>query len=163
MNEQEFSSEPANVLDSVKKVMNKSEKASLLFNNGFNCSQAVFSVFCEELGLNRETALKISCGFGGGMRNGEVCGAVTGAIMAISLKYGQSEEQDKASKEKTYELVKEFTDRFRERNGTMICKELLEVDLSDENGREIAREKGLFTNFCPRLVEEAVNILQEIL
>lgn len=143
--------------------MDKSENALLLFNQGFNCSQAVFSTFCEELGLDQETAMKISCGFGGGMRNGEICGAVTGAVMVIGLKYGQSKGEDKEAKQKTYEAVKEFTDRFKATNGSIICKELIDIDLSHENGIKFAREKGVFTNICPKLIKDAVDILKEIL
>lgn len=143
--------------------MNKSHEAYLLFNQGFNCSQAVFSVFCEDLGLDREVALKISCGFGGGMCQGEICGAVTGAVMALGLKYGQSYAEDKESKEKTYEIVKEFSNRFKDANGSIICKELLDFDLSKENARKIARERGLFTTICPKVIKDAVNILEDIL
>ncbi|MBC8061836.1 MAG: GNAT family N-acetyltransferase [Clostridiaceae bacterium] len=144
-------------------VTNKSEKAALIFNQGFNCSQAVFSVFCEELGLGEEVALKISCGFGGGMCQGEVCGAVTGAVMALGLKYGQSKSEDTESKEKTYEVVKEFCDSFKAIHSSIICKDLLDFDLSKENGRKIAREKGLFTNKCPKAIKDAINILEQIL
>jgi len=143
--------------------MNKLENASLLFNQGFNCSQAVFSVFCEELGLNREVALKISSGFGGGMCQGEICGAVTGAAMVLSLKYGQSKVGDKESKEKTYEIIKEFSERFKDVNRSIICKELLNFDLSKENARTLAREKGLFTTICPKMIRDTVIILEEIL
>ncbi|MFT5875131.1 MAG: C_GCAxxG_C_C family probable redox protein [Clostridium sp.] len=143
--------------------MNKFDEALLLFNQGFNCSQAVFSVFCEELGLNQEGALKISSGFGGGICQGETCGAVTGAVMVLGLKYGQCKVADNASKEKTYEIVKEFSYRFKNINGTIICKELLDFDLSRENARKIAKEKGLFTDICPKVIRNAVNILEEIL
>ena len=143
--------------------MNKCEEATLFFNQGFNCAQSVLLVFCEELGLDETSALKISCGFRGGMCNGEVCGAVSGAVMALGLKYGQSEVEDKAAKEKTYEIVKEFSSRFKFINGSLICKELLDFDLSIENGRKIAREKGLFSNVCPKVINDAVSILEDIL
>ena len=143
--------------------MDKLKNAELLFSQGFNCSQAVFSTFCEELGVDQETALKISCGFGGGMCNGEICGAVTGAVMVIGLKNGQGNGEDKESKEKIFEVVKEFTNRFQSVNGSIICKELLDFDLNQENGRKIAREKGLFKNTCPKMINDAVQILEEIL
>ncbi|MFT5873228.1 MAG: C_GCAxxG_C_C family probable redox protein [Clostridium sp.] len=143
--------------------MNKSEEALSLFNQGFNCSQAVFSVFCEELGLNKEGALKISCGFGSGICQGEICGAVTGSVMVLGLKYGQCKVADNESQEKTYEIVKEFSNRFKDINGTIICKELLDFDLSKENARKIAKQKGLFADICPKVIRNAVNILEEIL
>lgn len=143
--------------------MNKLENALLLFNQGFNCSQAVFSVFCEELGLEPRVALRIACGFGGGICQGETCGAVTGAVMVLGLKYGQSKVVDKESKEKTYEIIKEFSEKFKDVNQSISCKELLNFDLSKENGRALAREKGLFTSVCPKMIRDAVIILEEIL
>jgi len=144
-------------------IMNKSDEATMLFSKGFNCSQSVVSVFCEDLGLNQEVALKISCGFGGGMCQGEICGAVTGAVMVLGLKYGQNEAGDKEAKEKTYEIVKEFSNRFKDINGSIICKELLDFDLSKENARKIAKEKGLFTTICPKVIRDAVTILEDTL
>jgi len=143
--------------------MNKTDEAILLFNQGFNCSQAVFSVFCEELRLEQKAALKISCGFGGGMCQGEICGAVTGAVMALGLKYGQSDAEDIQAKGKTYEIVKEFSNRFKDINGSIICKDLLDFDLSKENAMQIARDRGLFTTICPKVIKDAVNILEDIL
>ena len=143
--------------------MNKSQEAVLLFNQGFNCSQAVFSVFCEEFGLDKNIALKISCGFGGGMCQGEICGAVSGAVMALGLKYGQNKGEDTESKEKTYEVVKDFNSRFKDINGSIICKELLDFDLSKENATKIAKEKGLFTTVCPKVITDAVRILEDVL
>ena len=84
--------------------MSKIDTAVSGFKEGFNCAQSVLSAFSEELGLTRETALKIACPFGGGMaRQAETCGAVTGAFMVIGLKYGQASKADKASKNRTYD------------------------------------------------------------
>lgn len=143
--------------------MNKEDYAVSCFKKGFNCSQAVFSVYSEELGLDPKIALKIACGFGGGMRQAETCGAVTGALMAIGLKYGQNEEGQEYAKENTYELVKEFINRFKSRNGSIICKELLEIDISTDEGRNIAREKELFTTICPKFIKDALEIVEEVL
>ncbi|MCX5858902.1 MAG: C-GCAxxG-C-C family protein [Proteobacteria bacterium] len=141
-----------------------SNKAVARFQEGFSCSQAVFSVFAEKHGLDRETALRISGAFGGGMaRMGLVCGAVTGAFMVIGLKYGKTEAKDEEAKEKTYQQVKNFVERFRAANGSMICKELLGFDLSVPKEAAQAKEKGLFKNLCPRLVKDAVEILEEML
>lgn len=110
-----------------------------------------------------DTALKISCGFGGGMRQGEVCGAVTGAIMVLGLKYGQNNEGDTGSKENTYRIVQEFNKKFRDKNGSIICRELLGCDVSTENGRKYAKDNGLFEKVCPKLISSAVDILKETL
>jgi C_GCAxxG_C_C family probable redox protein len=142
--------------------MDRINRAVARFKEGFNCSQAVLSVYGPQFGLFRETALKLACGFGGGMRMGQVCGAVTGAFMVLGLKYGQSDAENKKSKETTYRLVEEFTEKFRARNGSVICKELLGCDISTPEGLKTAIEKGLFRNFCPQIVQDAAEILEEM-
>ncbi len=143
---------------------NKSDSAVQCFTNGFNCAQAVFTTYCEELGLDKETALKISCAFGGGMGLiGETCGAVTGAFMVIGLKYGKSKADDNAAKDKTYALVKEFSKRFKAEFGSVNCKELLKYDIGNLEEMKKAAEEGLFKSLCPRLVKRATEIVEEIL
>jgi C_GCAxxG_C_C family probable redox protein len=142
----------------------KSEQVVRKFRKGFNCSQAVLSVYAEEFGLCRETALKIACGFGGGMgRMALTCGAVTGAFMVIGLKYGNVDANEKEIKEKTYGLVREFARRFEKCNGSSICRELLGCDISEPEGLRSAKENGLFTSVCPGLVQDAVEILEEMM
>lgn len=133
------------------------------FKNGLNCSQAVLVWYAEALGIDRETALKISCGFGGGMLQGDTCGAVTGALMTIGLKYGQRCEGDKEGKEKTYAMIKEFSQKFKCRRGTTICRELLKCDIWTEEGRKLANEKELFFKVCPGFISDAIDIVEEIL
>lgn len=143
---------------------NKSDSAVQCMSNGFNCAQSVFSSFCEELGLDRETALKISGAFGGGMgHTGEVCGAVSGAFMVIGLKYGKSKADDNAAKEKTYALVQEFSKRFKAEFGSVNCKELLKYDIGIVEEMKKAAEEGLFKSLCPMLVKRATEIVEEIL
>lgn len=141
----------------------KSDYAIDSFNCGFNCSQSVFSVFCEDLGLNKKLALKIACSFGGGMGLGEVCGAVTGAFLVLGLKYGQNDSEDKYSKAMNNLFVKDFASKFRKLNGSISCKELLEYDLSDESQLNDARQSGIFKTKCPKYVRDAVVLLEEIM
>lgn len=142
----------------------RADLAVQCFNNGFNCSQAVFTTYCEELGLDRETALKISGAFGGGMGHiGETCGAVTGAIMLIGLKYGKSKVDDNSAKEKTYSLVKEFAKRFKDDYSSVRCKDLIKYDISIDEELTKARDAGVFNSICPKLVIRAVEIVEEIL
>jgi C_GCAxxG_C_C family probable redox protein len=116
------------------------------------------------LGLDRARALRVAGAFGGGMaRMGETCGAVTGAFMAIGLKYGKTKAEDEGARDKTYELVGEFVARFKDRHGSIVCKELLGYDLSNPQEREAAKEKGLFDTLCPQLVRDATEMLEEIL
>ena len=91
----------------------KIEKAKDLFARKFHCSQAVFAAFAQELGITEEQALKIGACFGSGMRKGEVCGACTGALMALGLKFGQSNENDMDSRMKTNEVTDRFLDEFK--------------------------------------------------
>lgn len=143
--------------------MNRKEEAIALFNSGFNCSQAVLNVFSGLFKLDSETALKISSGFGSGMRRGQVCGAVSGALMVIGLKEGHYTSGDTGSKNKVNELVQDFELRFEKLNDSIICKELLKYDLSIENELAIIREKDLFNSVCPKLIQDAIDIIEEIL
>lgn len=144
--------------------MSKENVAVECFNNNYNCSQAVFSTYCEELGLSREHALKIACSFGAGMgRMAGTCGAVTGAFMLIGLKHGKYTDEDILSKDKTYELVREFSERFRVINGSICCKELLGCDISTSEGVKEAKEKGLWDSHCSGYVKEAALLVEELL
>lgn len=144
--------------------MDKVLKAIECFKEGFSCSQAVLSAFCQPLGLDRDIALKISQSFGGGMAHmGETCGAVTGAFMVIGLKHGRTRADDDLAKEKTYERVQEFVRRFRSRYGSIICRELLGCDLSKDDEVKKAQEKHLFDELCPKFVQTAAEILEDLL
>ena len=143
--------------------MNKKEKALEVFSSNFNCSQAVFSVFAEEYGLDKEIYLKIATSFGGGMRKGEVCGAATGALMGLGLNHGHYINEDLESKDKGYALTRQFVKEFEEINGSIICKILLGYDLSKEEELKILKEKDIFKSVCPRCIENAVDILERIL
>lgn len=139
------------------------EKANDLFSKKFHCSQAVFAAFAEELGLSEEQALKIGACFGSGMRKGEVCGACTGALMALGLKYGQAKEHELSSRIKTNEITDRFMATFIAENGSYMCRELLGCDLSTQEGIATALEKKLFSEFCPKMVESATRIAEDIL
>ena len=108
--------------------MNRKEQAEASFKEGFSCSQAVLAAFSDEFRIPRETALRISQGFGGGMaRMAETCGALTGAFMVIGLKHGRTRAEDDAAKEKTYALCHELVRRFRARHGSLLCRDLLRL------------------------------------
>jgi C_GCAxxG_C_C family probable redox protein len=144
--------------------MTKSEDALASFRSGFTCSSAVFSTFSAELGLDPEAAKKISCGFGAGIsKTGNICGAVSGAIMVIGLKYGKTKEGDDAATEKTRALVRKFMQEFTERHDSVNCTELLGYNLSKPEEYEKARDSKLFVTKCPELVGDAAAILEKIL
>ena len=144
--------------------MTKSDEALASFMSRFTCSSAVFSAFSEELGLDPDTAKKIACGFGAGIsRTGNICGAVSGALMVIGLKYGKTEKNDEAATEKTRALVRQFISKFSQKNGSVNCTELLGYDLSDPEAFSAARDSGLFMTKCPALVRDSADILEKIL
>lgn len=144
--------------------MNIKERSVALFNEGYCCSQAVFIPYAEQWGLDREPFLKITDAFGGGIGGmASICGAVSGAIMVIGLKYGRTRPDDNEAKQKTRTLVKEFVKQFKYRNGSFECKKLLGADISTAKGMALANAKGLFDSKCPKLVEDAVDILDGIL
>lgn len=129
----------------------------------FHCSQAVFAAFSEQLGLSKEQALKIGGCFGSGMGCGEVCGCVTGALMALGLRYGQSEVGDYESRAKEALIAKEFMDRFAETHGSCICRDLLGYDFAKPEDRTYLIETKLYGKICPALVESAARILSDML
>lgn len=143
--------------------MQRIEEAESLFAQGYNCAQAVFATFCE--GLDRETALRLACSFGGGMgKQGLTCGAVTGAYLAISLRHGASRLGDQAAREYSDEKIRRFTEQFRERHdGKLNCNDLLGRDRSDPAAVEFMRRQGIFEQICPRCVRDAAEILEAIL
>ena len=142
----------------------KAEMAVDIYNKGFNCAQAVFSSYSAEYGLDTTIAKKIGGAFAGGMAgNGEVCGAVVGALMLIGLKYGQHIEGDNDSKQKTIKIANEYIQIFKDEYGSIICRDLLKYDLSNEIEAQKARESGVFNTLCPVFVKYSVEIIEEIL
>ena len=136
--------------------MNSIEESVQIFEQGYVCSQAVFAAFCQDFGLEKDMALKIGACFGSGMRKGEVCGACTGALMALGLKYGDD-------KSKSNEVCERFLDEFENENGSYICRDLLGCDIRTEEGVEYVVKHNLFKEFCPKMVKSASIILDEIL
>ncbi|MDD1686984.1 C-GCAxxG-C-C family protein [Methanoregula sp.] len=142
----------------------KGDDAAALFAGGWSCSQAVCCAFARDFGIDEKTALMLSCGLGGGMgHTGNACGAVSGALMVIGMKYGRTELGDLASKEKTYEKAQEFIAEFRRRNESLSCTKLLGYDLSDPKQLAAAREAGAFKTKCPKFVRDAGEILETLL
>lgn len=146
--------------------MNEKERAVELFHEGYNCAQSVFTAFSYRFGIDEETAKKISAGLGGGVgRMREVCGAVSGAAMVIGSVCSATEGKDSDSKQKNYELVREFADRFIKRNGSIVCRELLGLDVKMENtAKPDSRTAEYYKKRpCDELVGDAAEILAEII
>jgi C_GCAxxG_C_C family probable redox protein len=147
--------------DSVKS--DEVKKTLACFNEGFNCTQAVLSTFGPQFGLDREQSVKIGGAFGSGMGMGETCGAVTGALMVIGLKHAGSKGRSLFSRDETEAVAREFVVQFKARNGTTECRELLGCDLGTPEGVKTAKKEKHFKKQCPKFVQDAAEILEEIL
>ncbi|HAN20639.1 MAG: hypothetical protein A2Y15_06505 [Clostridiales bacterium GWF2_36_10] len=144
---------------------NHSEKAAELFREGYNCAQSVFAAYCDVTNIDKETALKLSSSFGGGMgRLREVCGALTGAFMVAGIIYGYTSPADDIAKAEHYALIQKIAKKFKERNGTIICRELLELSEKHSLPTPVKRNEEYYaTRPCERFVYEAAEIMDEIL
>ncbi len=135
--------------------------ASEHFGRGHNCAQSVFAAFSDRLGLGPDLALRLSSPFGGGMaRKGEVCGALSGALMVLGMQYG-SERPER--KEEMYAIAREFIEQFETQHGTVLCRRLIGQDISTPAGLQAARDANLFHTICPAIVRETARALDEFL
>lgn len=143
---------------------NKIEEATAYFEGGCNCCQAIIMSYGPQFGLTKDVGLKLGTGFAGGIgRCGEVCGAVSGSIVVIGLKYGMTSESDSQARDRTFEVVNEFMNRFNAQHGSVRCRELLDCDISTPEGRKKAQDDGLFETKCPEFVKSAAEILEDLI
>lgn len=142
--------------------MDKKQIALDAMSKKFNCAQSTFVALSNEVGVSRENALKMAACFGGGMRCGEVCGAVTGALMVLGMKYGSCKEDDLIGKQFAGQKTMEFIKKFKEKNETILCRELLKYDANEPEKMIEAIQKG-HADVCPRVVCDAVEIVEEML
>ena len=141
-----------------------SDKAKELFLSGCNCSQAVLGAFEDVTGLNKEIAMRLASSFGGGLgRMREVCGAVSGAAMVLGLVKGSADPSDHAAKTAHYHLVQEFARRFKESQGSIICRELLGGIGSPGSDPEKRSDSYYKKRPCADIVEQAALILDDLL
>ncbi|TET59723.1 MAG: C_GCAxxG_C_C family protein [Promethearchaeota archaeon] len=144
--------------------MSRIEEAVSYFKGNCNCAQSVLSSYSTQYGLDRDKALKISTGFGGGMaRFGRTCGAVTGAYIVIGLKYGMGINNNVEAKEKTYQVIREFSERFQKSYGSVLCKELLGCDINTPEGKVYFDQNELFEKKCLQYVKNSAEILELLL
>lgn len=130
-------------------------------SKGCNCAQIVFSYFAEKNGLDINKALKITSAFGGGMGKGDVCGAITGAYMALGLIYGNDLENSDRSILK--EKIKEFDLEFQKISMERRCEDILGVNVGDkEKVMEFAKKNPDFKAICPKLVINSINIIEKL-
>lgn len=140
-------------------LIDHSQRAKELFKQGYNCSQAVVASFCNELGLDFDTAVKIASSFGAGMgRLREVCGAVSGMFMVAGLKYGYIDPKDREAKATHYKLIQELAERFKMKNHSIVCRELLGLSTTTDNQTSNYKKHP-----CIELVGDAAKITEEII
>jgi len=145
--------------------MNSKEKIAIeSFRSVLNCSQSVVMAYTEEMNFDRNLALSISCGFGGGMgRLQETCGAATGAFMVMGIHYCRKYSDNRERKETTYAAIQKFSKEFTVLHGTMNCKELINVDLKTEDGHRLLKESNISEKVCEKCILDAIRITEDIL
>lgn len=134
------------------------------FKEGYNCAQSVLFCYANKLNISTDLALKLTTGFGAGMgRKQEVCGAISGGILVLSLIYGRGENDDKQHQENTYQKVTELINRFEAKHQTVNCKKLLsECNLSSPKGQQEFQSNNLIER-CYGYTNSVVEILDEII
>ncbi len=144
--------------------MQKIKAITEAHEQGFNCAASILGVYGPEFQIERNTALRLAGSLGGGLaRQGETCGAVTGALLVIGLHMGATDPADQAVKDACYQAGERFMEEFCRRNGTVLCRELLGCDISSAEGLQFARDQQLFAKFCGEYVHSAAEILEEML
>lgn len=143
----------------------KTRHATERFKSGFNCSQSVLSAFAEDFGLSRDSCLRLASPFGSGIaRMQETCGAVTGALMAIGLKYGKGENGTEDDKTIAYRQSLFLVNEFKKRNTTICCRQLLDgYDMNSPQEMAKIMELDLYNNYCLKYIQDAVEITETIL
>ena len=141
----------------------RSDRAKALFLEGYNCAQAVVGAFSDKISMEFDVLMKTVSSFGGGMgRLREVCGAVSGMFFVAGALYGYDDPKAKEEKAEHYRLIQELAAKFREKNGSIICRELLGeteqiTHIPSERTRSYYQKRP-----CVELVADAVLVLEEV-
>lgn len=145
--------------------MTRKEKAMQSFLDGYNCAQCMMLAFEDMLTIDLDTALKIASPFGGGMgRLREVCGSVSGMFMVFGYINGYNEPDDYEGKKKLYEHIQELARRYEEENGSIICRDLLGLNVQKEEATPQKRTEAYYKNRpCAEKIGSAAEILQQYL
>ena len=144
--------------------MTHKEKADALLHQQSHCSQVVFGVFAEELGMDLQTAFKVSTCFGAGMRQGDTCGCISAALLVLGMAFGFYNAQDRELEMYGNKKTREFIDKFKERmEGDVMCRDILAHDIGTQEGMKVIKQAGLILKNCPRPINHAIDILEEML
>jgi len=140
-----------------------SERAAKHFETEFNCAESVLMSLAESIGVRSELIPKIATPFGGGIgRRGSVCGALTGAVIAIGLKLGRSEAEDTRSRDESYEKALELLERFEKEFGSVLCYDLIKLDFTTPEGRKMIKAVRLekCINFVRAAARNAAQLIE---
>jgi C_GCAxxG_C_C family probable redox protein len=139
----------------------KSDDAGKIFMSGFSCAQAVLQPFAAESAIGADEGLRIASSFGAGMaRLQETCGAVTGGFMAIGLRRGFSRPDDQQARDVVLKQSKELAARFKERFGSLKCRDLIGCDLNTDEGQRIHKEQNQREKICLECVKLAASVVE---
>ena len=142
----------------------KEDKAIQSFRSGANCAQAVLTAYSDDLNLDNNLVMSISCGFGGGMgRLQETCGAVTGSFMVLGIYNSHRFADNKDKKEETYSMIQKFSQKFQSIHGSIHCSSLLYCDLKTNEGQAYMKENNLSETVCEKCIATSIGILGELL
>ena len=135
----------------------QSERAVELFSRNYNCAQSVYAGSAPGDGMSEAQRLALAAPFGGGVaRQGEVCGALMGALLTLGEACGEAMAADPvAGRDALYARVRQLTETFRKEHGSILCRELTGCSLDTEAGQRSFKERGLHQNLCTKLVEFA--------
>ncbi|MHA1975311.1 MAG: C-GCAxxG-C-C family protein [Candidatus Hodarchaeales archaeon] len=143
--------------------MSRVDHALSLFQKKDNCSQAVLATYADRYGLDVNTAFKIAEVFSGGIaHSGNICGALNGALMVIGLQYGGKIDSTSAPNKSATDVAEMVLNKFKDRHGTYLCRELINFDLTSPENLKLAYEKKVFRN-CPNFVASTIEFLEEVL
>jgi C_GCAxxG_C_C family probable redox protein len=143
--------------------MTKCETALDLLARRFNCAQAILGAYGPAEGLGMDDCLRVAAPFGGGIGQlGETCGAVSGALMVLGLRYGGEAATNPQAKAALYERVREFVLRFKARNQSIVCRDLLGCDISTPEGWQQVQARQTHQTVCPKFIRDAAEFLDEM-
>ena len=143
--------------------VNRIQRAVNDYMGDCTCSQSIVANFGPEFGLDRDLALRLAAGFGSGMGHGGICGAVTGAMMVLGLRYGQAQEDDPNGESRTHEAMEFFVEHFQARNGSILCRDLLGLNVETPEEMQAVLAQNPTQTRCPKYVKDAAQILELIL
>ena len=139
------------------------EQAVATFESGYTCAQSVFVTYADLFGMDRQSALKLASPMGGGVgRMREICGVVSAMALLAGLKEGNTDPENEEGKERIYLLVREMADQFKEKNNSIICRELLGLDHPSDSPTPSARTPEYYKKRpCEQVIGIAAAIMEK--